>query len=316
MIGSLKVSVDQGTYIPVKEINELRRIASEELIELRKAIHSRTKKTIFEEPKLQVEKEDIQLRVAVNNLSQLDVAKDYPGIDIYYSDVDTFEEARKIVPHLIPILPRIDFDQEIQVDSDTVVVSELGNLMKYLDKKTVSDLYFNVVNSKSVGLLHQLGVKRVTLSPEISYLQMKELISDFYETYQTMPNLEVAVYGFYELMVMKHCVISSSLGINKYDCKACYHNQYALIDRLGYKFPLIRGYECALKMLNSRRVSLLDQLEGMKHSGIHGFRLNFTIESPKEVQIVMNAFQKALSGEKASLPFSDMTYGHFKERIE
>jgi U32 family peptidase len=317
IFANLETNIDQNAYISIKEINELRRIAIEELIELRKMIHHRTHQSIKQyEVDLTIEPSKQGIRVSCHTLDQLDAAISCGIEEIYYDDIDTYEIARTKKSDLIMYLPRIDFDDDIIVPSSQVVVSELGNMKKQIGKYVITDLYMNITNHHSVSLLHRLGVNRITLSPEVSYNQMKQIIDAYQRQFHHQPNLEVVVYGFYEAMIMRHCVISSSLGINQYDCKACYHNQYQLVDRLGYQFQLMRGYQCSLKMLNARRLSLLDQIHEIYKLGVASLRIQLTLESKEETTTIIKAFLDKQQGLKAMLPFQDMTYGHFKERIE
>lgn len=318
VIEHLDAFIQKGSYLSIKEINEMRRIATSELIEKRKKIHGSRKmvQTPSKIPTTTIPQSTKGLRILCHTLEQLEVAIIYGIDEIYYDDLDTLDQAMNLKEDVIPVLPRIDFEEDINVASSKVVVSQIGDLDLINLKSVITDLYLNVVNSESVHYLHQIGVSRVTLSPEVSYLQMRELMDEYHKKYQTLPNLEVVVYGFYEAMIMKHCIISSTLGYNVYDCNACYINQYTLVDRLGYRFSLMRGHNCALKMLNAKRLSLLDQVNDIFELGIHSVRIQLTLETKEETNRVIQAFTDKLQGNDAKLPFQDLTFGHFKERIE
>jgi len=315
-IDDLNIDIEEQTFLPVREINEMRRIALEELTEKRKKRHHRIGRNAQHHSQVVVESKQYGLTASVKTLEQLEAVK-ASGIEtIYFSDVDQIEEARKIYPDVVLLLPRVAFDEIIPSKGQHVVIGELSGLENHPKQKLVSDVYFNIVNSRAVEFLHEQHVSRVMLSPEISYQQMKELIFSYHQRNNSFPNLEVMVYGYYELMIMKHCVIASQKGFNKIHCGECYKKQYFLTDRLGYRFPLQQGHNCTLTMLNARRLSLLDQLDQLSSIGIHNYRLSFTIEPVEEIRFVIHAFQKKLRKEPSILDFPDLTFGHFKQRIE
>ena len=83
-----------------------------------------------------------------------------------------------------------------------VLVSELGSVNKYKD--VVTDFGLNVVNSYTVAFLHSLGVDKITLSYELDYKQIKEIIDNYHKRYNKHPNLEVIVSSYPEVMVCKY----------------------------------------------------------------------------------------------------------------
>lgn len=81
------------------------------------------------------------------------------------------------------------------------LVSELGALNKL---KNIDTYYtFNVVNSYTVALLHSLGVKIITLSLELSPIQIKKIVDEFKKRYNILPNLCVYRYGNPIVMTLK-----------------------------------------------------------------------------------------------------------------
>lgn len=83
-----------------------------------------------------------------------------------------------------------------------VLVSELGSINKY--DNVVTDFGMNVVNSYTVALLHSLGVDKITLSYELDYNKIKDIIDSYHKRYNKHPNLEVIVSGYPEVMVSKY----------------------------------------------------------------------------------------------------------------
>ena len=83
-----------------------------------------------------------------------------------------------------------------------VLVSELGSINKY--DNVVTDFGMNVVNSYTVAFLHSLGVDKITLSYELDYNKIKDIVDNYHKRYNKHPNLEVIVSGYPEVMVSKY----------------------------------------------------------------------------------------------------------------
>ena len=54
-----------------------------------------------------------------------------------------------------------------------------------------------------------MGVKKVTLSYELNFKQVKRLIENYEKRYNTHPSLEVIVSGFEEVMVSKYNLLKN-----------------------------------------------------------------------------------------------------------
>ena len=130
----------------------------------------------------------------------------------------------------------------------------------------------------------------------------------------------VMVYGYYELMIMKHCLINKSLGLDKLGCMDCEKRQYYLMDRKGYAFPLINDGACHLKLLNSKRVHLVSQVAELLKMGVNNLLVDLSIEDDYEEVIseYIKAYECALNGMpyQEEYEFAGVTFGHYKEGIE
>jgi len=242
-IDSVDYDIDADIFIPIKEINELKRKMILELNNKSKII----KKYKKEEYKINLPDYKKERKISV-------LCNDY---DLDIKDVyNEFENTKNILK-----LPRIiekhkDYDR-------TLLVGELGSIYKYKD--VISDFSLNVVNSYSVAFLHSMGVKRVTLSIELNDEQIKLLIDNYKKRYNKNPNLELIVYGKIESMVIKtnilkdYNIIEGYLKDNYnylYDIK--YHNNLTTIyhyEKRCYK-ELDKYYDMGVNYL---RYHILDK---------------------------------------------------------
>ena len=184
----LDIEIDNNIFIPIKEINELRRQACLELNEKRLYQYEFVKKEYCKDvPDFKKEK---LLTCLVN--SKEDFNKINKKYDIIYSN--------EIIDNTVLKLPRV-IDKYPDYNGP-IMISEVGGLNKYKD--CVCDNSLNVVNSYTVAFLHSLGVKRITLSYELNDEQIKNLIDNYQKRYGKHPNLELVVSGYEEVMVSKY----------------------------------------------------------------------------------------------------------------
>ena len=183
-LDSIQITMDDNVFIPVIFINELRRQGLYmlnkkrlEVKEIKKGIYAKELKDYSKKKEKSIL---IDLDKTVQNYDEVYNFKDAEGT--------TLKLNRIIVNH-----------KEI---NKRVLVSELGSIYKYSD--VVTDFGLNVTNSYTVAFLHGLGVNKITLSYELNYNQVKDLIDAYHKRYNKHPNLEVIVKGIPEAMVCKY----------------------------------------------------------------------------------------------------------------
>lgn len=178
-INKLEIEMDENIFINIKDVNELRREAVDLLIE----------KRIYDIPYLKkeysIDVKDYKIEKNINVLNETN--KQIDGKYIYGKNG-------------IKKLPRVI--NELLEYNEPLLVGELGSVYKYNNIDT--DFSLNVVNSYSVAFLHSLGVKKITLSLELSPKQIKLLIESYIARYNRKPNVEVIVYGRLESMILKN----------------------------------------------------------------------------------------------------------------
>ena len=182
---SLNIKIDNNIFIPLKEINELRRRMIEEL----------NKKRLYEikyiKGNYEIDVPDFKkerlLSALVKSTNDIDKTK----YDIVYSEEGEIGTIKK--------LPRVI--KEYNYKDDMYLVGEIGAFNKY--KNVYTDFSLNVVNSYTVAFLHSMGAKRITLSYELNFEQIKDIIDAYYKRYNKHPNLELIVSSNEEVMVCK-----------------------------------------------------------------------------------------------------------------
>ncbi len=183
-VGSININIDNNIFIPGGVINRLKRDVVDKLNLKRLKICD-----------IVVGDYGVNLKNynVVNKKSVLiDSTSNISGYNEVYNikDIDgtTLRMDRVVINHS-------DINKR-------VLVSELGSINKYKD--VVTDFGLNVVNSYTVAFLHSLGVDKITLSYELDYKQIKEIIDNYHKRYNKHPNLEVIVSSYPEVMVCKY----------------------------------------------------------------------------------------------------------------
>lgn len=195
----IEINMDDNLFISIKELNELRRKALDQLLEKRKQIKRIYLKTNYHRDVVDYSNEHIK-SIYVKTLEQYDKVKDN-DYDRIYVDLDAFDRVRDDKVFLR--LPRVmnNFNEY----NNHILVGELGSINKYKDIDT--DFSLNIVNSYAVALLNSLGVKRITLSYEMDDKQINDLIKAYKNRYKSNPNLSIIVYAKEEIMISKFNVL-------------------------------------------------------------------------------------------------------------
>lgn len=299
------IQIIDTVFLPIKEINELRRCAINKLNNIRKGNIIASMVNYVSNEKDVLVNSDKHLYFKIRNMKQLEACINYGAKDIIVDDEKLFDEANKF--------------KLLDNDLNIVLVSRRINNKGIFNKKIV-DVYSNVINYETVRLYHEQGVEIVGMSIEASKDDIASSIKLYNKAYNQNPNLMVMVYGYYELMIMKHCLINKSLGLDKLGCMACEKRQYYLMDRKGYAFPLINDGVCHLKLLNSKRVHLVSQVAELLKMGVNNLLVDLSIEDDYEEVIseYIKAYECALNGMpyQEEYEFADVTFGHYKEGIE
>jgi len=240
---NLDIEIDNNIFIPLKEINELRRRMVDEL----------NKKRLYEieyvKSNYEIELPDFKKEKLVSALciSTKDVDKN--KYDVIYSEEEEQGTIRK--------LPRVI--KEYNYKDGMYLVGEIGAFNKY--KNVCTDFSLNVVNSYTIAFLHSIGAYRITLSYELNFEQIKDMIDSYHKRYNKHPNLELIVSSNEEVMICK-------FNLSKY-----YNNKnIRLRDRFSNVYDL-RFKDNLMYIYNYKRRE--DFNEKYYDIGINSLRYNF-----------------------------------------
>ena len=188
----LDISLDDDIFVPLTALNELRREAIDILNTKRENIPDKIIEKEYEKKVPRFTKE-ANVNACVFKDSDVDNVGKYQNIYSYQEDTKYL----KALPNVID-----KYSDNLKKSSiKPILVSEIGGLNL---TNIHTDYSLNVVNSYTVAFLHSIGVKKITLSYEMTLSQIKTLIEKYQERYETLPNIEVIVYGYIKIMTLKY----------------------------------------------------------------------------------------------------------------
>lgn len=254
-IDKLEIELDDDLFIPLSELNNLRRKALE-LLENKKLEKKVYKKNEYKRNPIDYKKEN-EKNIYVKDYN---IKKDNIYNIVYKDKKD--EES-------IMALPRI-VDKYVWED-DKYLIRDVGGIYKY--KKGITDFSVHATNSYTIAYLHTQGIEKITLSYELNDKQIEKIIKKYKNRYNVNPNLELIVYGYVEAMITKYN------PLEKYKEKEGY-----LIDRFGNKY-YIKNEKYGTIIYNYKKMNR-ENKEKYFEMGVNSIRFN--ILNKRDYENILN----------------------------
>lgn len=333
----LTVEMEEDVFLPVNQLNQLRRDALEKLEEAILAPYRRTEGTHECRADNGITANTsgrMRHMVSVEEAGQLAVVLSYDFVDGIYleslmydrqlfterlsEDVAKIHAAGKKAYYAFPTVFRkrtLDYYEkqaevltEIGLDGYLIrSLDELGFIQRHhmTDREIVSDSNLYTYSNRAAGWFYKQGITRDTVPVE---LNQKEIAG------RQCENSEMIVYGRLPLMVTAQCVHKNTAGCDKKPCIT------ELKDRYQVHFPVRNNcMECYNVLYNSKPLCLLREAAKLKRFALSSCRMNFTTEDESEVKAVMDVYEKTVILEQSvredEFP-ADYTNGHFKRGVE
>lgn len=329
---SLEIDLRGGVFMPVQALNELRRRGLEALeTAILRQYH---REDPAERCDLSCEEAQQQpdqagpaaIAVSLEEMRQLGVALGQPEVDQVYLDatgfavkewkncVDQCHRAGKacllVLPHIFRTEAREYFgagiDELKSAGFDGLVIrslEEAGFLKEQgVELPLVFDYSMYSMNHLAVKAMRQFGASRITLPVELNSRELGKLSR----------GAELIVYGHIPMMVTAQCIQKTMEGCRRTPVLML------LKDRMGKEFPVKNHCRfCYNTIYNSSPVSLLGSEAVVEKLAPSVLRLQFTVETPEEVQRTVRAFADAFVHGRTDVPqIENFTRGHFKRGIE
>lgn len=284
-----KISIDEGLFVPVSALNNLRRCACDLLDNERSKI-TRQKVDVPFIPSLfsdnKTKTPDIVIRLEHPHQIPTDLSgikavivpleKDFEKIDgvINVVDIPRGIISEKQIENRLITYKQKGFDSCLCGNLSAV---EIANNIGF---NVIADTGLNIHNSHSATTIKDVGAKAVVLSSELDCNTLKNLVSPIPKG--------IITYGHIPLMLFKNCPIK-----NGKSCNDCDKTGF-LTDRMGTQFPVRcrMGYS---ELLNSVPLWMADKKSQLK--GLDFEVLYFTTETPERVAEVISAYKNGFSAD-------------------
>lgn len=300
-IKNIDIQSDNDIFLPLGEINNLRRCMTDALTKARTTI-DRIKSNAEFVPKsiCHTSEHSAVYNAEVVNIHQAKYLLDYNFEKIfvpYYVVLENLEFFKNNTDRYVCVLPvvardkyKFDFDKVSFMD---IAVSNIGQVEKY-GENAYGQYNLNVYNTLALDEYKSLGLKSIVLSPELNINQLKQISSNI----QT----EIIIYGRLPVMNTENCVLMAEYG--KCQCKS--GEFYLLKDRISKHFPVLANkYNCTNTIYNSAPICMSDKLGELSKTKVNTYRFIFTTENESEIDHVIEIYK---SHGKADFEF---TRGHF-----
>ncbi len=290
-IESIKVELEDNIFINIKEINELRRLAVEELMKKRtsmikhKEVHDDLIK-IKEKP-TNVPK----ISVSVRTTEQLKVCLKYPDLLIFTSNISDYQQYKN--QGNVHLETSLVNENSTKYDDDILLINELGDFTQKGIK--IVNYPLNTTNAYAALTYLEKGASEIIPSFELKVANLPDFIKQYQQISHKMPPLRYIIYGRCTLMTMKYCPIKHAYQTCQ---KFCQEKILYLKNEKQEKYPMIKQ-KCLTKILHRFPRNDLAKIEELKSLGISSFHLIFTIESVEEINQILKEVNSKIHSIKS-----------------
>lgn len=217
------IEMDPNIFIPLREINELRRNLVQQLLGQRMLPRYQPIISDVSFSKLSLNC-DTEKTALVYTDEQMEACLKLGFHRIYTPNLSLFKE-NQIHDNVYYSLPRtlLHIENEIKYRSLVREICDFSN-----HDGLVGDYTLNVYNIYTAYYLYQLGLNKITLSAELSSSEIVDFVNRFERAFGCKPNIEVVSYGVVEDMIIKGNILKLKENV--------YH--YSLRDLRNRKFPV------------------------------------------------------------------------------
>jgi len=179
----------------------------------------------------------------------------------------------------------------------TIVVRSSGILHALRDRQhppLVGDFSLNTANSLTARMYLGLGLSRITPTHDLNGAQVTELARRI-----GPDSIEVVAYQHLPVFHTEHCIFCRflSTGTSYRDCgRPCEAHRVELQDSAGRTHPVIADVGCRNTVFGAEAQEASGYIEEWRAAGIRHFRLEFAHESETQVHEVVRAFDLTLKG--------------------
>ncbi len=256
VVDNININIDENVFVPVSMINNLRRILTDKLIDLRTGNKIRESKKVTDVEFLENSRSG--LIVYVRNDEQLSAIKNYNVDKIYTNNYELYSSNKDL-----NIYYEVNIGEKRTFDNDKLLINSTSDFIKYKDNDTDINYTMNIYNKYTANYFNNFDM---TLSPELSFNELDGI--------QYGNRL---IYGRVRVMMTRQCVLSMN-------CSNC--RDKFLIDTFKNKYVI----ECINKVNYIYNYRNLDYIHELNNSINYECRIDFFDESAQLCKEILNRY--------------------------
>lgn len=322
-LNSMNIQMSDNVFVTVGYLNQLRRQFIDKVKENILSDYSRKSIEQKKYTKLVYNNSDLCINVLISNINQLKfIIKNRNVKRIYIEEfainkgnitdiVNQIHCEEKEIFLAMSYMFR-ENDKKIFYEKFQDVLSKFDGFLirnieqyynlnkKYMENEVIFDYNVYAYNSRAKDFYFNKGI--ITTVPlELNYHELKK---------RGCAKEEFIVYGYMPAMISAGCSLKT--------CGQCSQSDrmYEIKDRLNNKFKTkcVCDY-CYNIMYNCKPLSLLKYKSEINSLKVESVRLNFTLETGKQVEDILNDYVAAFINNKNIADNTDSTRGHFKRGV-
>ena len=327
---ALELDLQPGLFLPVAELNRLRRELVAALAEQLEALQSQPQpqpepsrkpdaaaadptvlQALSPAPPPAPSSEPPALHVLVRSLQQLQALRGLPIASVI-AELEQPRELREAVAMgrgcwgggVWLAGARITRPDEawsleplIKAAPDGYLVRNADHLERFTPlAPCIGDFSLNVANPLTAGwFLEHWGLRRLTASYDLALPQLLQLVAGC-----PAGSLEITVHQHMPLFHMEHCLFCAFLsdGHDHTDCgRPCEQHTVVLRDRSGAEHPLRADLGCRNTLFNGRAQTAAEALPQLQRAGVRHLRVELLDENGDQARLRVEQYLAALRGQ-------------------
>lgn len=320
-----ELTVDLGEnplFVPVSQLNELRRNLVEALISRRREARRTTNvarlrtvdpTSLVPSPPPAVDRAALcQLHVLVRNGDQLEAAMECQPASITLDYLELYGlrpsverirnagiRARVASPRILKPSEQKVFRFLVSLDCDILARSSglLVDLIAIPEEQRPridGDFSLNIANTVSTDTYLKMGLNRISPTWDLNARQIAELA-----TATDASRLEVIAMGHLPVFHTEHCVFCRflSTGTDSSNCgHPCEKHRVSVRDASGRDHPVMADVGCRNTVFGAQSQVAVNWIPRWQEAGVRHFRVEFAHETAGQVQGISNAFKQFFAG--------------------
>lgn len=330
---NLSIELDGNLFIPMQQLNELRREGLEALekVVLNDYRRDNALSKSDEEAVVDVKNKNCKISVYVEEKEQFETVLLSKFVDRIYLDSNAIQKVwlskelkewvqkahvyDKDIYLAFPHIFRSHTIEKFHSYYNNIIESGLdGILIRNIESyeflaehgyqgNIVNDHNLYEFNTYAKEFWTKRNVESHTAALELNFRELQDV---------GLENSELVIYGYLPMMVSAQCIQKTIAG-----CKRT-QGRIAFTDRYQKTFVAKNQCDyCYNVIYNTSPLVLLDQRKEIEELAPKALRLHFTIEDQKQVKDTLDLYERVFAYKEDSLGFKDdFTRGHFKRGIK